>query len=124
MDFREWLGRLFQRNGVAAQQSQADSSDQAPDGWTDDLSIELRAGRTVEELVAYVLEARQKEIDYETLLAGLGAEFGLCPEHSELALDRVNGGIVRAWTGNKSNCPDRHKDPIAYASFMRALGKK
>ena len=78
-----------------------------PDGWTDDLSVQLTGGRTVDELVDYILEANQRGRQHETLIADVTTEFGLSNEDAELSVDRVGGGIVRATTANPANCPDR-----------------
>lgn len=40
-------------------------------------------------------------------------------EDAELSVDRVGGGIVRTATGSHDTCPNRAKDPIAWASFQR-----
>ncbi len=95
-----------------------------PGGWTDDMSLQLPRGHTVEELVDYILAAIQQGRQHETLIADLGTEFGLSNEDAELSVDRVGGGIVRAATGNRANCPNRVKDPIAWASFRRAITKR
>jgi len=95
-----------------------------PDGWIDDLSVQLKGGLTVEELVDYILVANQRGRQHEALIADVAAEFGLSNEDAELSVDRVGGGIVRAATGNRANCPNRAKDPIAWASFQRAITKR
>jgi hypothetical protein len=92
-----------------------------PDGWTDDMRVPLAPGRTVEELVDHVLRAALEGRDTSLLLRELVTTFGLSEEDAELALDRVFGGIVRAATKNPANCPDREKDPIAWASFDRGI---
>jgi hypothetical protein len=113
VDFRNWLQRIFQLNEVSA----------GP-GWTDDLSVNLRDGRTVEELVDYILVANQQNRQHETLIADLGAEFGLSNDDAELSVDRVCGGIVLALIGNGANGPNHVKDPIAWVSFQRAVVKE
>ena len=87
------------------------------------MSVELPAGRTVEELVDYILLATEQSRQNEMVVAELSAEFGLTNEDAELSIDRVYGGVARARTGNQANCPDRNKDPIAWVSFQRTLAK-
>ena len=57
---------------------------------------------------------------HDHLVAALGNEFNLSIEDSELAIDRVQGEVVRAQTGNEANRPDRAKNPIAWTSFERS----
>lgn len=95
-----------------------------PDGWTDDLSVRLKGGRTVEAFVDYILAANQRGRRHEALIADLVTAFGLSNEDAELSVDRVGGGIVRAATGSRGNCPNRAKDPIAWASFQRAITRR
>ena len=111
MALNNWLRRLQPKPSV-------------PDGWSDDLSVQLTGGRTVEELVDYILVANQQGRQHETLIAALATEFGLSNEDAELSIDRVGGGIARAATGNRANCPNRGKDPIAWASFQRAITRR
>ena len=109
MALHDWL-RRFSRSSV-------------PEGWTDDMSVSLGAGRSVEHLVEYILAAIEHGRQREVLISELGVEFGLSPDDAELSVDRVCGGIARARTGNRANCPDRIKDPIAWASFQRAIAQ-
>jgi hypothetical protein len=44
-------------------------------------------------------------------------EFGLSADDATLAWDRTFGGLVRASTRNRANCPPQDKDPIAWESF-------
>jgi len=113
MGFRDWLRKSSLLNGAPSN----------PGGWTNDMSVGLRADRSVEELVDYILLATEQSRQNETVIADLGAEFGLSKEDAELSIDRVRGGIARARTRSQANCPDRLKDPIAWVSFQRTLGK-
>jgi hypothetical protein len=88
------------------------------------MSVELRAGRTVDELVDHILLANEQSRQHEMLIAELGVEFGLSDPDAELSVDRVCAGILREGTGTRANCPDRIKDPIAWASFQRAIVKR
>lgn len=115
MSIFEWLRRRFSP-------PRETPAEQAPEDWSDDLSVELPEGRTVLELVEYIHAAHEQRRPHDTLVSDLGAEFALPSDYAELAIDRVNGGIVRFQTGNRANCPDRIKDPIAWTSFQRATG--
>jgi hypothetical protein len=48
--------------------------------------------------------------------------FALPFDDARLVMDRVQGGIVRAGTGNPANAPDPGKDPVASTSYRQALG--
>jgi len=50
------------------------------------MSVELQAGRTVEELVDYILLATEQRRENEIVIAGPGAEFGLSNEDAELSI--------------------------------------
>ena len=100
------------------------STSEVPEGFTDDMSVPLPADRTPEQVVDFVIAANEGDLDHAALVAALGTEFGLSAEDAELAIDRVGGGMFRAMTGNLANCPNRDKDPIAWASFQRAIGEK
>ena len=93
-----------------------------PDGWiwTDDMTIPLPPGRTVEELVDSVIQAAIGGTLDDTTEHALIATFGRSPEDAALARDRTLGGIVRASTRNPANCPARDKDPLAWTSYHRA----
>ena len=114
MGLHNWLRRFSRQNVMPA----------ISDGWTDDISVELKGSRTIEDLVDYIFVATEQGRRHEVLIAELVAEFGLSDEYAELSVDRACGGIVRAQTGNRANCPDRIKDPIAWVSFQRALAKR
>lgn len=92
-----------------------------PDRWTDDMNIVLPAGLTVEHVVDTVLRAAMRRESYESIIEALVVD-GISASDAALAWDRVHGGVVRAATGNPTNCPDRSKDPLAWTSFHRAMG--
>lgn len=104
--------------------SRASSTSSDSDAWTDNLSVNLRPDRTLDELVTDIFATREEGRQHELVIAHLRDEFGLSVEGTELAIDRVCGGIVRAMTGNRANCPDRTKDPIAWMSFQRAIANR
>jgi hypothetical protein len=114
MGISSWLRRFFRPKDVKS----------VPGDWSDDVSVQLPGGCTVEELVDYILTANRQGRNHETLVAQLCSEFGLPKEAAALSVDRVGGGIIRAANGNRANCPDRAKDPIAWASFQRAIAKR
>jgi hypothetical protein len=88
---------------------------------TDDLSIGLPAGRTVAEVVDFVLEAMLRGVPADELEASLMAEFALSEDHAFLARDRTCGGLVRASTRNEANRPAADKDPVAWESYRRGV---
>ena len=92
-----------------------------PEGWTDDMTIAVPAGRSLDDVVDYCLQATIRKEAPEKMVQYLTAEFGLAKSDAELALDRTCGGVVRAATGRQDNCPAREKDPMAWLSFQRCL---
>jgi hypothetical protein len=94
---------------------------QIPSGWTDDMSVPLQGGHTVDQLVRFVEEALKQNPGQNSLLTDLCNEFKLSHDEAELSLDRFSAGIIRARTGSKQNRPNRRKDPIAAASFDREV---
>ena len=87
-----------------------------PPGWTDDCSVELPAGRKVDDVVDLVLACRREQRTHTATIAEL-TTFGLSPDDADVAVDRVCGGLVRAGTGNSANKPSRKKDPLAFVSY-------
>lgn len=93
-----------------------------PEGWTDDMTIPL-VGTSADDVVAFILAraplADYSKVDYEGLIDTVAARFGISQDDAALALDRTQGGVVRARTTAPENCPNAVKDPIAYASYQR-----
>ena len=88
--------------------------------WTDDCSVALPTGRSVDDVVNLVLACKRKQLSYGVTIAELTA-FGLSVEDAEVAIDRVCGGLFRAAVNPcKRNEPSRRKDPLAHASYHRA----
>jgi hypothetical protein len=87
---------------------------------TEDLSIALPPGRTVDEIVDAVLRAELRKLPFDVLIAQL-VTLGLDQDDAMFAHDRVLGGVVRASTGDPQNAPPRDQDPIAWASYQRCL---
>lgn len=92
-----------------------------PDGWTDDLNVALPPGRTVAEVVEFVLQSALAGVPDAQTEQALVTTVGLPPGDAALVRDRVFGGVVRAATGNAVNQPHPRKDPFAATSYQRAL---
>jgi hypothetical protein len=91
-----------------------------PEGWTDDVNIPLPPGRTVEQVVEFIIQAALRRTPDDTTEQALIAEFERSIDDAVLAQDRTFNGIVRAATRDQENCPQREKDPMAWESFQRA----
>lgn len=91
-----------------------------PPGCTDDMNIVLPEHRTLEQVVDLVISLGREGLAPEQVESTLIETFCLSPYDAALAWDRVHGGIARASTKNRANCPDRVKDPLAWLSFQRA----
>ncbi len=89
-----------------------------PEGWTDDLSVDLVPGMSEDALVEKVIAAFKDDFDFEVIHSDVICPYLANPDDADLVLDRALGGIVRALTGNMHNCPDQSKDPIAWRTFM------
>ncbi len=92
-----------------------------PEGWTDDLNIELAQGRSVEELVNHVIDAAIRKDETTAVTSSVMSDFGLSQPDAELAVDRALCGVVRAATGRADNCPNKEKDPVAWTSYQKCL---
>lgn len=84
-----------------------------------DLTVRLRGGRTVEEMVDRVIRNELSGTTNAVTDRELMSSFGLSADHAKLARERTIGGILRA-ARNPGSCPDRDRDPVAWASFRRA----
>jgi hypothetical protein len=91
-----------------------------PEGWTDDMTIVMPPGVTVDQIVDMVIKAGRAHVDVEVAESQLIETFGLSSDDAALVRDRVYGGIVRAATRQAANCPDKVKDPFAWTSFQLA----
>jgi hypothetical protein len=114
MGLLAWLQRVLRGSAPEVEASPL------PPGWTDDLTIALASGRSIEELVNHIIEATERGQAPEDTLHDLHHRFGLSAEDAELAVDRVFGGIVRAITEAPENCPNSVKDPVAWESYQMA----
>lgn len=92
-----------------------------PEGWTDDMTIVVPTGRSLDDIVDYVLRATIRRETPDNMVRHLVEEFGLTQSDAELAWDRTCGGVVRAATGHQENCPSKDKEPLAWLSFQRCL---
>jgi hypothetical protein len=89
-----------------------------PEGWTDDMNVTIREDRTVLELAEAVMgRVISFRCDSESVSA-IASDFGMSESDAWLAFDRVQGGVIRALTARRDNCPDRGKDPLAWHSFQ------
>ena len=91
-----------------------------PEGWTDDMRIDLPPSCTIDEIVDLVIANALQGISDEQSEEHLVRAFGLSAEDAALARDRTFGGIFRAATGNPLNYPSQEKDPIAWMGLIRA----
>src|ERR1051325_2852223 len=96
------------------------STSQMSQGFTDDCSVQLRPGCTLETIVDFVIQQQVAKVSADCTVQELARRF-VIEDDAEFALDRVLGGIVRAATGSPANCPDRTKDPVAWVSYQRAV---
>ncbi|WP_433796570.1 hypothetical protein [Actinoplanes sp. CA-252034] len=90
--------------------------------WTDDLAVRLARGTTAQALVRFLRAADGDGLSRREVLAVLTERFALSFDDARLALDRVQGGVVRASSGNPANEPDPVKDPLAWMSYRLELG--
>ena len=89
-----------------------------PEGWTDDMNVTIRKGRTIQELARAVM-GRLGEFEGESaIVSAIALEFEMSEADAWLAFDRVQGGIVRALTTRRDNCPKLEKDPVAWHAFQ------
>jgi len=84
------------------------------------MRVELSAGKSIEMLVDFVISNCLRGMTDEANELEIAREFAISPENAAIARDRTFGGIVRAATRNPLNQPDPNKDPIAWASYIRA----
>lgn len=90
----------------------------APEGWTDDLSITLPSSVTINDVVDVVLRSESDRVPLERIVAELVSS-GLSEEDAHVAHDRALGGLMRGATRSAGNAPSREKDPVAWASYQR-----
>lgn len=116
-----WMARVKPESARGTSEAAFHESLPADVEWTEDLRVVLPSGRTVADVVDFVLAAADMADDAEVIEAGLANEFRLSAHDAALARDRTFGGIVRAGTGNSENEPSQVKDPIANESYRRAM---
>jgi len=91
------------------------------------MSVEIIEGKTEEQLTFALMDSLRKSDSYESMIRMCVSDYGLVEDDADLAIDRVQGGIVRALTGLIDNRPDATKDPLAHCSFnevWKTLPKK
>ena len=84
------------------------------------MNIGLPADRTEAQVVDFVLARAEAGTAGDALVVAVRDEFQVTGGDAELAVDRTYGGLVRAFTRNPANRPDRSIDPLAWISFGRA----
>ena len=89
-----------------------------PEGWTDDMSVDIPANKSIDELVQMIMKALLNFNDLDSLIKTICNDYNLSQEDADLALERIQGGIIRALTGNPVNKPDKIKDPMAWLAFQ------
>ena len=90
--------------------------------WTDDLTVRVGRGTSARALVLYLRAASEEGARRRDVLAVLTERFALPFDDARLAMDRVEGGVVRAASRNPENEPDPVKDPLAWMSYRLELG--
>jgi hypothetical protein len=91
--------------------------------WTDDLSVRVARGETLDSLVDYLIESEREGVPWPAIREVLTERFALSFDDARLVVDRVFGGRTRAATTHPANEPDRIKDPVAWISYRRARGE-
>ena len=89
-----------------------------PDGWTDDMRVAIDPAR-IDDLFEFIFDGHVCFANWDEMSLKIMQDFGLSEDDAILAIDRVQGGMVRAVTGNPVNRPDPIKDPLAHMSFER-----
>jgi hypothetical protein len=89
---------------------------------TDDMTVRLARGTSVRDLAVYLRAAGTEGTRRRDVLAVLTERFALPFDDARLAMDRVDGGVVRAASGNPANEPDPVRDPLAWTSYRLELG--
>lgn len=95
-----------------------------PEGWTDDLSVPLPIGTSVEEVTQFVIDESRSKKSWNKISNSLVSIYDVSSEDADLILDRVHGGISRASTNLSENKPDALKDPFAFSSYNMAMNNK
>jgi len=85
--------------------------------WTDDMNISISSDKTIKELTSFLMLELESNCNHDEIIIKIITNYGTSENDAELALDRVQGGIIRALTGNPSNEPEQEKDPLAWYSF-------
>ncbi|GIH04059.1 hypothetical protein Rhe02_21260 [Rhizocola hellebori] len=86
------------------------------------MTVRVARGASLRALVLYLRAADTAGTGRREILAVLTEQFALPFDDARLAMDRVQGGVTRALTGNPANKPDSVKDPLAWMSYRLTLG--
>jgi len=86
------------------------------------MTVRLARGTSALALISYLRAADQEGARRRDVLTVLTERFALPFDDARLAMDRVQGGVVRAASGNPANEPDPVKDPLAWVSYRLQLG--
>lgn len=88
-----------------------------PADWTDDMRIAVSDKRELSAIVESVLQKLLDHRPNDQCIEELIADHQISHDDAELAMDRIQGGVIRALTGNPANRPDRIKDHLAWLAF-------
>ena len=80
-----------------------------PEGWTDDMTVRIRSGRTEAELVATVMDALLKREDLNRFLPIVHSDFGLSEEDARLTFNRSRVGLSGRCQGSTDDQPDKSR---------------
>ena len=88
-----------------------------PEGWTDDMSVKIKEGKSEDQLTLALMDCLRKRDSFDEMVSICTSNYDLADDEANLAIDRVQGGIVRALSCRIDNRPDVTKDPLAYIAF-------
>lgn len=91
-------------------------------GMTDDLSVNIKNGKSNKELTQVIMDFLLQGKDDDLMIKESMNLFGLSDDDANLAIDQVSSGIVGALTGYLEKKPNKNKDPIGWLSFMCVWG--
>ena len=73
------------------------------------MSIVASSGRSLDELVDYVLDCMKRRDARTVIIQHLSENFGLTKTEADLVLDRVCSSVARAATGGTDNSPAKKR---------------
>jgi hypothetical protein len=86
-----------------------------------DYTVRLRSGVSVEQLVAFVINAELHGGEPSATVSAVVESFLERPTDAAFAFDRIWAGVTRAAIA-KASVPDQAKDPVAWKSYQIATG--